>query len=98
MYFPPDQYPRQRPSVTGIDKVGAEVLRSWCSNPLHSTATVTLDAHLSWLIMRTVYQYQALATEVLRTNTSLVVLNLESNRITRKGIKVPQYCSMQHRT
>lgn len=31
---------------------------------------------------------QALATEVLRTNTSLVVLNLESNRITRKGIKV----------
>ena len=30
---------------------------------------------------------QALATEVLKTNTSLVVLNLESNRITRKGIK-----------
>jgi len=76
----------------------AEELYSWCSTPLRWTTTVTLDAHLSWSIMRTFYPYQALATEVLRTNTSLVVLNLESNRITRKGIKVPQYCSMQHHT
>ena len=29
--------------------------------------------------------------DVLRTNTSLLVLNLESNRITRKGIRVSLY-------
>ena len=45
-----------------------------------------------YMCMLTLYAHliQCLS-DVLRTNTSLTVLNLESNRITRKGIAVSTY-------